>query len=140
MFDPFKDFETCGYLRNALREKDARIIKRVEHELFTRHQAAAVNYLARRKTIDYQDFLTVHRMLFSEFYPWAGQDRATTAPNSAVTKGVIAFCHPKDCRRALEAGLRLGQDTVGMNAKPGEVMGLFAYAHPFLDGRGGPCC
>ena len=44
-----------------------------------------MNYLADCKAIAYQDFLSVHRMLFSEFYPWAGQDRATTAPNSAVT-------------------------------------------------------
>lgn len=136
MFDPFKDFETRGYLRNLLQEKDLRIIKRVEHELFTRHQVDAMNYLAGCKAIGYPDFLAVHRMLFSEFYPWAGQDRATTTPHSAVTKGGIAFCHPMDCRRAVEAGLRLGQDKVAMNAKPGEVMGLFAYGHPFLDGNG----
>lgn len=136
MFDPFKDFETCGYLRNTIHEKDTRIIKRVEHELFTRHLAEATNYLAGCKVVCHQDFLAVHRMLFSEFYPWAGQDRATTAPNSAVTKGGIAFCHPKDCRRAVEAGLRLGQDQAAMNAKPGEVIGLFAYGHPFLDGNG----
>lgn len=75
-------------------------------------------------------------MLFSEFYPWAGQDRATTAPNSYVTKAGVSFCHPMDCRRAVEAGLRMGQNSGAMNQKPGEVMGLFAFGHPFLDGNG----
>lgn len=60
MFDPFKDFGTRGYLRNTLQEKDQRIIKRVEHELFTRHQVDAANYLAGRKAIGYLDFLAVH--------------------------------------------------------------------------------
>lgn len=32
MFDPFKDFQTRGYLRNSLQEKDLRIIKQVEHQ------------------------------------------------------------------------------------------------------------
>lgn len=136
MFDPFKDFETQGYLRNTSKEKDVRIIKRVEHELFTRRQGDASSYLASRQAICYQDFLTVHQILFSEFYPWAGQDRATTAPNSYVTKAGVSFCHPLDCRRAVEAGLRMGQDTEVMNQRPGEVMGLFAYGHPFLDGNG----
>lgn len=136
MFDPFNDFETRGYLRNTLQEKDLRIIKRVEHELFTRHQVDATNYLAGRKAIGYLDFLAVHRMLFSEFYPWSGQDRATTTPNSYVTKAGVSFCHPMDCRRAVEAGLRMSQDSGAMNLKPGEVMGLFAFGHPFLDGNG----
>ena len=29
-----------------------------------------------------------------------------------------------------------GQEKETMRAKPGEVMGLFAYGHPFLDGNG----
>lgn len=136
MFDPFKDFATQGYLRNILQEKDARIIKQVEHELFIRHQAEVKKFLASQGTIGYSDFLAVHRMLFSEFYPWAGQDRATTMPDSLVSKADILFCHPMDCRRAVEAGLRLGQDMGAMNQRPGEVMGLFAYGHPFLDGNG----
>lgn len=46
MFDPFKDFATQGYLRNILQEKDARIIKQVEHELFIRHQSEVTKFLA----------------------------------------------------------------------------------------------
>ena len=60
----------------------------------------ALTYVARRTTLVYDDFLAVHRILFSAFYPWAGQDRATTAPNSAVSKASTMFCHPLDARRA----------------------------------------
>ncbi len=34
MFDPFKDFETAGYLRNFQGEKDLEIVKVAEHDLF----------------------------------------------------------------------------------------------------------
>lgn len=34
MFDPFKDFETAGYLRNRFAEKDPQIIQEMEHQMF----------------------------------------------------------------------------------------------------------
>jgi cell filamentation protein len=34
-FDPFGDFETHGYLRNSAKEKDAAIVRRLEHASFT---------------------------------------------------------------------------------------------------------
>lgn len=136
MFDPFSDFETAGYLRNRYQEKDPRIVKRIEHEVFVRQLPNAIKYLSERDLIAYEDFLAVHRILFSEFYPWAGQDRTSTIPNSAVKKGDVLFAHPQSARLAVEHGLRLGQDVDAMNSKPGEVMGLLAYGHPFLDGNG----
>lgn len=57
-------------------------------------------------------------------------------PDRAVLKGDVSFCHPCDSLRAVETGLRIGSDKNLMNKKLGEVMGLFAYAHPFLDGNG----
>lgn len=136
MFDPFKDFATAGYLRNLYQEKDSRIIKQIEHEVFVRNAPKAQQHLAGKNSLLYEDFLKVHNILFSEFYPWAGQDRAATAPNSAVMKGSVLFAHPLSARLAVEHGLRLGQNHETMRQKPGEVMGLFAYGHPFLDGNG----
>ncbi|MCL2829864.1 MAG: Fic family protein [Betaproteobacteria bacterium] len=136
MFDPFKDFATQGYLRNRFQEKDSRIIKQVEHEVFIRNALAAQQDLAGKAGLAYSDFLTVHRILFSEFYPWAGQDRVATMPGIAVKKGTVLFAHPLSSKLSVEQGLRLGQDREIMNRKPGEVMGLFAYGHPFLDGNG----
>jgi cell filamentation protein len=48
----------------------------------------------------------------------------------------ISFAYPQDIRRAIDYGLEHGQDKKFMAAKPGEVMGYFAYGHPFLDGNG----
>lgn len=136
MFDPFKDFEQAGYLRNRYREKDLGIVQALEHELFRAGLDEAIEYLAGCRIIGYEDFLVVHRILFSAFYPWAGQDRAATAPDIAVTKAGTWFSHPFDARRAVEAGLRISQNGQQLRQRPGEVMGLFAYGHPFLDGNG----
>lgn len=137
MFDPFKDFETSGYLRNKFSEKDPQIVQQLEHEMFRVGLDEAIAYLAKRRSaLRYEDFLAVHRILFEGFYPWAGQDRAVTAPDIAVTKGGTWFCHPADARRAVQEGLRIGSDKRLLRQRPGEVMGLFAYGHPFLDGNG----
>jgi len=104
MFDPFNNFEAEGYLRNVRKDKNPQDIKRFEHDLFEANMAAAFDYLATRHELAYRDFLAVHKILFSDYYPWAGQDRLTTAPNSAVRKGDVFFAHPQDARRAVEHG------------------------------------
>lgn len=136
MFDPFKDYDQAGYLRNRYGEKDPQIVRELEHALFRAGLDEALGYLAKRRTLAYADFLEVHRILFSAFYPWAGQDRAVTAPNIAVSKVDTVFSHPLEARRAVEEGLRIGQDKAALRQRPGEVMGWFAYGHPFLDGNG----
>ncbi|MGS1117440.1 Fic/DOC family protein [Castellaniella sp. UC4442_H9] len=136
MFDPFGDFETAGYLRNSQRVKDQSIIKILEHERYRTQLPKAVDFLASVKHISYQDFLHVHKILFSDLYPWAGQDRAHTMPDRAVIKGSVLFCHPADCERAIRHGLALAQEGGSMAEQPGRVMGIFAYGHPFLDGNG----
>ncbi|MCX8517447.1 MAG: Fic family protein [Rhodoferax sp.] len=136
MFDPFGDYESAGYLRNVRKDKHEVSIKSAEHTFFRIKLDAALNYLSTRKNIEYTDFLQVHRILFSAYYPWAGEDRLSTTPNKAITKGKVSFCHPQDIRRAVSYGLKLGQNKKAMAHKLGEVMGLFAYGHPFLDGNG----
>lgn len=136
MFDPFGYFETAGYLRNTGAEKDIGIVKVAEHTLFRAQLPAALDYLATCHRIEYNDFLQVHQVLFGGLYPWAGQDRAAVLPDKAVSKGSIYFCHPGDCRRAVEDGLVRAQEKGQMAARPGLIMGLFAYGHPFLDGNG----
>ncbi len=136
MFDPFKDYEEAGYLRNLFQEKDMDIVREMEHTMFRAGLDDALSHVEAQETLVYEDFLTVHRILFSEFYPWAGQDRAETAPDYAVSKAGTIFCHPFDVRLAIDQGLRIGQDPEMMRKRPGEVMGFFAYGHPFLDGNG----
>lgn len=136
MFDPFGDFETAGYLRNTSAEKDLTVVKAVEHTLFRAQLPLALAFLSKCRTITYDDFLNVHRLLFSGLYPWAGQDRTAMMPEKAISKASVYFCHPRDCRRAVEDGLRRAQENGEMSTRPGFIMGLFAYGHPFLDGNG----
>lgn len=136
MFDPFGDFETAGYLRNTAREKDLESVKRTEHLLFRTHLSSAMAFLSGRRNIVYNDFLQVHEIIFGALYPWAGQDRAALLPDRAIIKGNVHFSHPRDCRRAVEEGLNHAQAKQQMNIRPGFIMGMFAYGHPFLDCNG----
>jgi cell filamentation protein len=135
-FDPFGDFESRGYLRNIAGEKDLEIVRRLEHLSFTTGLDDALKQLSAVEQLTYQDVLDTHKALFEAVYPWAGQDRAANAPELAVSRGGILFAHPTDIRRAIEMALIKGQDSDIMRQKPGEVMGYFAFAHPFLDGNG----
>jgi cell filamentation protein len=139
-FDPFGDFETRGYLRNVARTKDSKIVRQMEHASFTTGLDAAFAKLTSQKQLSYDDVLGTHQILFGAIYPWAGQDRLTTAPHLVVSKGndrsKISFAYPQDIRRTIDYGLNLGQDKKYMAAKPGEIMGYLAHGHPFLDGNG----
>lgn len=135
-FDPFKDFEEKGYLRNTFEFKDAEEVREMEHEVFRAGMDDAIDYLTRQENITYNDFLKVHKILFEDFYPWAGSDRLAIAPDYAISKAGIYFCHPQEIERAVNQGLMLARDEEELRKKPGEVMGYFAYGHPFLDGNG----
>lgn len=135
-FDPFGDFETQGYLRNLTKEKDLEIVRHLEHASFMTGIDAALEHLTKSERLSYPDLLETHRILFEAVYPWAGKDRQTTAPDLAISRGSILFAHPEDIQRAANYALTRGQDKEFMKAKPGEVMGYLAYAHPFLDGNG----
>lgn len=138
MFDPFGDFETRGYLRNVDGIKDLDELKYSEHGFFESNLEKALTYLhAIRGPITYAHFLEVHRILFGEFYPWAGQDRHTLGVGRLVGKAQrIQFEASELCQRAVEWGLSIGNDPSAMREKPGMVMGAFAWGHPFLDGNG----
>lgn len=135
-FDPFLDFETRGYLRNRFGEKNIAIVRRLEHSSFVQGVEEAFAKLSRTERLTYRDVLATHNVLFGDIYPWAGQDRAQTAPNLAVSRGPVLFAHPNDAPRAVEHALSMGRDPLTMRERPGEVMGFLAYGHPFLDGNG----
>ncbi|QJT83033.1 Fic family protein [Kosakonia sp. MUSA4] len=142
IFDPFGDFETAGYLKNSLGLKDPEEVKRSEHLMFELSINEALDFLAKVDPIDYKAILHVHKILFCEFYPWAGQDRCELVPGLAVFKGSpdnprhTAFEHPKGIKHAIDYALQLAARHERFKNKPGEVMGLLAFAHPFLDGNG----
>jgi cell filamentation protein len=135
-FDPFGDFHVRGYLRNFVEEKDPEAVRRLEHSSFETGLDDAIKHLQQAKDVTYADVLETHRRLFDAVYPWAGQDRASVLPDKAVTKGDVLFALPDEAQRAVDYALKLGNDIDVMAKKPGEVMGYFAYGHPFLDGNG----
>lgn len=107
-FDPFGDFETRGYLRNLAEEKDPTIVRRLEHTSFTTGIDDAFAALQKKKVLTHADVLSTHKTLFEAMYPWAGQDRTTTAPNIAVSRGGVLF--PLHTRSARRFQRRLGLD------------------------------
>ena len=141
-FDPFGDFETTGYLRNSLGLKDPAEVKENEHFSFEMGLDEALSYLERTKNLNYQALLQVHRLLFEKFYPWAGRDRLELVPHLSVWKGPKGaprrtfFESPAMIERAVDYALSLASKKQGFMQKPGEVMGLLCFAHPFLDGNG----
>lgn len=135
-FDPFGDFAQAGYLRNNLGLSDPEEVKTVEHATFLANLSDAIEALRSSKVVTYQSFLETHRILFGDFYPWAGRDRGEVAADLQISKGSnIIFAIGPDIRRAIDYGLRLAE-TPGLRRVPGEVMGYFAHGHPFLDGNG----
>ncbi|WP_130928725.1 Fic family protein [Pseudomonas sp. Sample_20] len=141
-FDPFGDFDTAGYLRNHFQLTDLNTVKRLEHSSFEANIEQALDYLARLKDIEYASILDVHRMLFQEIYPWAGQDRMVVAPDLRISKGrkgepgYTEFADAEDIILAAEYAISTANKGVRFRERPGEVMGLLALAHPFLDGNG----
>jgi cell filamentation protein len=137
-FDPFRDFEERGYLRNVFGSKDILEVNALEQKSFKKNIKSAIDVLADIQFIEYKHILSIHKILFGDIYPWAGQDRLVTSPDLNITKGGYdrMFAHPRDIRRAGEYALDRGQDSPFMREQPGEVMGLLAHAHPFLDGNG----
>ena len=136
---PFGDFESAGYLRNIEQLKDPEEVKLQEHLFFEANLEQALDYLRRiRGSIGYEHFLKVHRILFVEFYPWAGQDRRALGVGRLVSKGSeqLQFEASELCQQAVEWGLSMGNDHRTMLNSPGKVMGAFAWGHPFLDGNG----
>jgi cell filamentation protein len=138
ILDPFGDYETAGYLRNTYQEKDLSLVGRLETAAFEQEILGVVRKLRRCGTLEYRHITETHSQIFSSLYPWAGQDRSTTAPHLAIGKSgyVTLFAHPADVRRAAEYALERGQDKDYLRAHPGEVFGYLAHAHPFLEGNG----
>ena len=138
-FDPFKDFEKSGYLRNLLGSQDMEVIRDLENIQFQTNLRPALNQLQAVFSLDYKHVLMTHKTLFGDLYPlWAGKDRRMTSPHLNISKNGYErmFCDSNDIEKVVRQALKQGQDYDYMQAHPSEIMGLLAHAHPFLDGNG----
>lgn len=135
-FDPFGDFEARGYLRNHHGVKELGIIKRLEHNAFARNIQRALSNLQNAPVINIEYIQETHRTLFSDVYPWAGQDRNQNAADLSITKGTVDFQLAPYVLRGVEHAMKSAADHKAFRRDPGKVIGELAYAHPFLDGNG----
>jgi fido (protein-threonine AMPylation protein) len=142
VFDPFGTFHSKGYLENVTAEQDLEKVKRMEHLAFSSRLEPALEMLAGTPELTYASVLETHRTLFEDFYHWAGRDRLSTTPDLEISKGDVdspfrtEFERPERIKLAFDYGLKLASDRDRMKAEAGTIMGLFAFAHPFLDGNG----
>lgn len=134
-FDPFGDYASRGYLRNHAAQKELETVKQLEHAAFRGNVGKALAMLEGRAEVEYDDIKSVHRILFSSVYPWAGEDRLKNAPDLEITKAGLKglFGYASEAAIAANHALKLGQDPRHMREHSGEVMGYLAYAHPFLE-------
>jgi cell filamentation protein len=137
-FDVFGDFAERGYLRNFAGSADLEKVKVLEHQAFQAHVERALNDAAQARPVTFETVKQIHKTIFADVYPWAGQDRQSLGPDINVGKGgdFYLFSPGRDVNRAIDYALRQGNDPAFMRQKPGEVMGSLAFAHPFLDGNG----
>jgi len=64
-------------------------------------------------------------------------DRHTLGVAELISKGKrIQFVQSGEVQQAVQWGLNMGNDRTYIAAHPGEVMGAFAWGHPFLEGNG----
>src|ERR1700712_3759479 len=132
VLDPWMDFESSGYLRNIYKEKDPSIIRHLEFSAFQEQVPKCLSALRKPPVLGYEHITQTHKKLFSSLYPWAGQDRARTAPDIAIVKAGInnMFAHPLSIRLAVDQALALGQNVAHIRSRPGQVYGYLAFAHP----------
>jgi cell filamentation protein len=137
-FDPFGDFDSLGYLRNFPGLKDISQVKALEHASFQINIDRAINTLAAVDLIEYKHVLEIHKTLFGDVYPWAGQDRAVTSPGINISKAGYnnLFAQSPYVRRVTEYAIDQSRDLNIMCQQPGYILGSLAHAHPFLDGNG----
>lgn len=135
-FDPFNDYETRGYLQNHAGSKNSDIVKRLEHNAFSGNVLRALDMLRNAPEINLETVRDTHRILFSDVYPWAGQDRSENAFDLNVTKGEVDFQMAPYVPRGVEHALSSAANLEQFRNNPGKAIGELAYAHPFLDGNG----
>lgn len=128
-------YEGTDVLRNLADIRDAALL-----ELFERRMVALA---ARRRPampiLTYDEFKGVHRGLFREVYPWAGQIR-----DYSTGRGSAPFCLPEFIDPNMErifAGIRSADGLRHLTAdefaeRAAEAINEINAVHPFIEGNG----
>jgi cell filamentation protein len=89
--------------------------------------------------VDIAHLQAIHRHIFQDVYPWAGEFRTVNISKGGHLFGVTAFVEPalKDVLRKLPAEHYLkGSDPRTFAMRAGYYMGEINAIHPFRDGNG----
>lgn len=125
-------------LRNYLRIRDQPELERAER-LLTAGRIAELRLRPVQGHFDLPHLQAIHRRVFGDVYPWAGQLRAVT-----LSKGGSLFCQPQFLNSAAEdvftglhrRDLLRGLDRDGFTTAAAELWGDVNALHPFRDGNG----
>lgn len=132
--DPYT-YPGSTVLRNKLGIRDAAQLDYHEREIATQRAAAGVP----GGQFDLDHLRAIHRHLFQDLYPWAGEIRTVEIAKDGhqfqfrryITTG-MADAH----RRLVAAHSLRGLDAAGFAAAAGEIIGDVNYVHPFREGNG----
>lgn len=124
-------------LVNLLDERDPERLSRIER-IFTAARIADLLKKPVRGNFDLEQLKRIHRCIFQDVYPWAGEIRTVD-----ISKG-FRFCHAayieKEARRLfsrlherIEKGVRDTGEAVELAA---HVLSEINAIHPFRDGNG----
>jgi cell filamentation protein len=89
--------------------------------------------------LSYRQYCAIHRHLFQDVYPWAGQPRTVR-----ISKDGSTFCYPEHIDREMRrlfANLSVLKQLVGLDAaafanKAAHLLAELNAIHPFRDGNG----
>lgn len=133
--DPYC-YTGTSVFKNLLEIQDDATLQEAEREL-TMHAAAGIPF--NPPPYDFAYFKALHRQLFADIYPWAGEIRTID-----IAKGETRFCHWQ--RIEPEAHKLFGQltqanwytelDRHELVVAAAEFYGELNVLHPFRDGNG----
>ncbi|CAM2164641.1 cell filamentation protein [Burkholderia latens] len=135
--DPYTD-PASGLLRNRLGITDAAELDRVE-ATFAAVRSYELDTAPAPARFDLEHLREIHRTLFGDVYPWAGELRSVD-----IAKGDTRFANAAMIESAgaqlfrqldREGGLR-GLDADGFSARAGHYLGEVNVLHPFREGNG----
>ena len=121
-------------LRNHFGIRDPRKLERAENTCFQERVRQGVP----RGNFDLDHLKAIHRHLFQDVYPWAGEIRRTDIskgswfhPHQRIELG-MADVH----KRLTQQNFLKGLDRKEFAAQAGQIMGDVNHCHPFREGNG----
>ena len=140
MRDPYL-YEDTDVLINLGNIKDPEVLKLAEADVTGYTMAALYNTVFDR--FDRQALLEVHRIIFGDLYPWAGEIRTIqmTKPEYVLGGDTVRYSHPKEIKRELTAACKeipmqkKAKDRIDLIFRIVRITAKLWQIHPFREGN-----